>query len=721
MLIKDFKIKDFWLIFVGGGLAALINLFRMPLFFEAEFVFGGFIVLLIAVFRGPWVALLASFIATTPLVLAWGNFWPVLTFGIEAIFVGIICSRSKFNVIVVVIVYWLFIGMPISWYSISRYEYFVDSHRTSILIKQLTNGILYAHIASLFTNLPVIKKYFVRKDSEYSFSIKEQSSHVISSLLITIGIIFFFFNLNQNIKYSTKQFNFEHDSMHNELKHKLKLSIESKIKAMDEFKYNLAEVWDDDEKRHLSLLAFNQRHPEFRTMILTDKSADLINSSPPELVQNVLAQNESVNVADRAYFKEAIKTSSTFVSPGFVGRVFGSDLIAAISVGIPESHSSDENVGVLEGAFILTSVKHIQKLLNTLELNIQGILIDQTGKNLIASEFLQLEPLIPVSFSQAENSFYSNNLFHVVNNGELNSDDDYYLKSSKFNWGWELVTLLNEEMFAKVIERTLIIFAISIILLVLIAKLVALLISNSWSYSLQRLNRLIVIDDSESIEIAEFESDVHLPEEVNNLYQEIKNSRLKILQMNKELQNTVAERTEKLKTANEKLNVMARHDDLTNLENRRVFKETLSALWHQSYDAHATVSMMIIDIDHFKRVNDSYGHPAGDEVLIQLSRILEKFSNPAIQCLSRIGGEEFCLLAKGLQSEDVKNLAEEIKKLVEISDFTVASDQQIKITVSIGVATISPSKVSADKLYQLADNALYEAKNAGRNCVVSKL
>jgi diguanylate cyclase (GGDEF)-like protein len=709
--------KDWMLVLFVGALGALVNTFRLPLFFEAEFVFGPFLVLLVAVFRGPVPGVLTSIIASMPLVVAWGSFWPTLTFGMEALFVGYIFAVKRFNVIMLVMMYWLFIGMPVSWYSIAQYELFLDSHRTSILIKQLTNAILYAHITALLMYLPTVRNYLSRQLTITAISIKEQSSHIISSLLISVGIVFFFVGLNQTINNAGERFSYEHDSKHNQLSFHLEHILDSKINAISEFRYTLSKVWQNSELREQSLLEFNQRHAEFKTMILADKDANLINSSPRELVTDVMQQNQSINVADRDYFKLAIDTQNTVVSPGFIGRGFGNELISAVSTGVPNAENPQQNIGVLEGSFVLDSLQEVHKYIQDVSPEVNAVLVDQTNHVLIASNDLAMNTLQTLNVSKAVDTFYDHDLVSIVQEDGSQSSEVYYFAESTFDFGWKLITFQNETRFADLIEKTLIAFAVSIVMLVLIAKLLAWTISHSWSYSMHRLNEMIERGNDFNGEIVEFEDNEHMPVEVNNLYQEIKRSRLENIKMNQQLQNTVAERTEKLQTANAKLNVMAREDALTQLENRRVFTEVMQELWLDCQKNLLSMSMLIIDIDHFKKVNDSYGHPAGDDVLVQLARELEKFKVPAVECLARIGGEEFCLLFKDMTHTEVIKLANEIRQHIEQVIFHVGAEKHIHITVSAGLATIDPTKFTPTKLYQLADNGLYEAKHAGRNQV----
>lgn len=709
--------KNIIIVVTVGLLAALVNIFRLPLFFESQFVFGPCLVLLVSIFRGPLFGLLTSVIAAIPLILAWGGLWAELTFGLEAVFVGLICKYRKFNVILVVMAYWVLIGMPISWYSISQTDTLLDSHKIAILIKQLTNAILYAQLTVLIMYLPITKRILGYKDQKFTHSIKQHSSHMISSLLITLGILFFFFNLNQNINNSSDSFSKAHDSKHEKLSTQLSLIFEKNLLALNEFKFTLSEVWGDREKIERLLLSFNQRHPSYKTMVLADEQADLIASSPPSLMREISSQNQPFNIADREYFQKAINSNDIYVSPGFIGRGFGNDLISAVSVGVPSNPNSKHYLGVVEGSFVLTSLNNIQELINNIDRSVEAVLVDQNNKVLLASESLKLNYLDQIKFVKGGDTFYSQDLVSLEVNDKAVSGDIYYSVEYEFRWGWKLITLQNEEKFADVIENTLIVFAVTIMLVVIIAHVLAVMISHSWSYHMTRLNQLIDRGDDFNNDMAEFEENDKLPEEVSNLYHEIKRSRLKILKMNKGLQDKVAERTEKLQDANTRLKVMANEDALTHLNNRRVFNEVLRDLWNDCQKNVLTLSMIILDIDYFKKVNDSYGHPVGDDILVQVANELNQLNSQNVACVARLGGEEFCYLIKGGNHKQSVEFAEQVRKKIEQQDFHVGLNKTIKVTVSIGVATINPTNFTAAKLYQLADNAMYQAKKSGRNQV----
>jgi diguanylate cyclase (GGDEF)-like protein len=162
----------------------------------------------------------------------------------------------------------------------------------------------------------------------------------------------------------------------------------------------------------------------------------------------------------------------------------------------------------------------------------------------------------------------------------------------------------------------------------------------------------------------------------------------------------------------------ALRDGLTGIYNRRYFDERLVAEF--SFAArHATgLSLLFLDLDHFKMVNDTHGHLAGDQVLKELAKLIVK-SSRAEDVLSRYGGEEFAVLCRDTDLLKSSVLAERIRHEVAAAIFV--PKVQIKLTVSIGIAAIPDPTITAPKdLVLAADEALYQAKDRGRNCVVTR-
>lgn len=160
-----------------------------------------------------------------------------------------------------------------------------------------------------------------------------------------------------------------------------------------------------------------------------------------------------------------------------------------------------------------------------------------------------------------------------------------------------------------------------------------------------------------------------------------------------------------------------RTDGLTQVFNRRYFDEALQREWQQGAHEGEWLGLLFIDIDFFKKINDTYGHMAGDECLIQAAAIINGAVQSGNDIVARYGGEEFAVLLPRTSPEMAKRIAESIRKQFELKDFCF-DDRCIKITASIGVSSMVPRAASpATQLIDQADQGVYLAKEAGRNNV----
>ncbi|ACH38351.1 response receiver-modulated diguanylate cyclase [Citrifermentans bemidjiense Bem] len=173
---------------------------------------------------------------------------------------------------------------------------------------------------------------------------------------------------------------------------------------------------------------------------------------------------------------------------------------------------------------------------------------------------------------------------------------------------------------------------------------------------------------------------------------------------------------DELKKANEQLKRLTNIDHLTNLFNRRYLTEVLESEFFRARRNRENLSLVIIDIDYFKNVNDTYGHQNGDVVLASVAGLAQKQLR-AYDSAARYGGEEFVLVLPGTSLEGGKMVAERLRQAV--LEFAFPSPMEdLTLTISAGVATFpSPSIDNIDSLFRQADEALYRAKQTGRNRV----
>ncbi len=160
----------------------------------------------------------------------------------------------------------------------------------------------------------------------------------------------------------------------------------------------------------------------------------------------------------------------------------------------------------------------------------------------------------------------------------------------------------------------------------------------------------------------------------------------------------------------------ALRDDLTKTFNKKYFTDRLESEFAFAMRTKADLSLVAFDLDHFKTINDTYGHPAGDQVLSDMAQAVAAQIR-AEDVFARVGGEEFAVICRGADSIQGRAVAERVRQAVAGQKFVV-EDKTIPVAVSAGVATIPDTRIAdSQALIAAADQALYEAKRTGRNCV----
>jgi diguanylate cyclase (GGDEF)-like protein len=174
-----------------------------------------------------------------------------------------------------------------------------------------------------------------------------------------------------------------------------------------------------------------------------------------------------------------------------------------------------------------------------------------------------------------------------------------------------------------------------------------------------------------------------------------------------------------LMEANRRLELLSITDGLTKLHNHRHFQDELARAFEESQRYHRPLSLVMVDLDFFKKVNDSHGHAAGDEVLKSIAAIFSQ-SIRSTDLAARYGGEEFALMLPETNLDDAVAFAEKLRSLVDDTPINTQAGP-LKLTISLGVASVPHSRVhSAKDLVVTADKALYRAKRSGRNRVCAE-
>ncbi len=192
-----------------------------------------------------------------------------------------------------------------------------------------------------------------------------------------------------------------------------------------------------------------------------------------------------------------------------------------------------------------------------------------------------------------------------------------------------------------------------------------------------------------------------------------------LYELNQTLEAKVKQRTRELSAVNEQLEEMALTDTLTGLPNRRYAMRRLRELWEDSQETGETLACIMIDADHFKQVNDTWGHDAGDKVLREIAHALrQSMRNDDVVC--RLGGDEFLVICPDTEIDKALYVAERTRR--RISELRIpAGAGEWQGSISVGVAARSSRMTGPEILIRYADEGVYAAKQAGKNCVRSAI
>jgi len=293
-------------------------------------------------------------------------------------------------------------------------------------------------------------------------------------------------------------------------------------------------------------------------------------------------------------------------------------------------------------------------------------------------------------------------------------------RTSQSDLGWSVVLRQPLEVAtAPVVELRDRLFVVGLLASLLVAAL-AYTVAARISRPLERLVEAVVAvrqgrgraafpERSGSPELAA------LADSVREMTENLLDREARLEQANALLEQTVADRTRQLSAANAELGRLAAQDALTGLANRRAFEQRAADEEARARRSGRGIGLLMLDVDHFKAVNDRHGHAAGDRVLQQIARLLEA-SIRETDLAARLGGEEFAVLLPELADRaDAARVAEKIRQTVQAHAFEGAGH----VTLSVGVAWADGQATPVSVALQHADAALYEAKREGRNRCVS--
>ncbi|CAH9049665.1 hypothetical protein PSECIP111854_00312 [Pseudoalteromonas sp. CIP111854] len=277
---------------------------------------------------------------------------------------------------------------------------------------------------------------------------------------------------------------------------------------------------------------------------------------------------------------------------------------------------------------------------------------------------------------------------------------------------WGIVVKMNEAEISESIKKTSIVIylleGIILVLAIAIGVSISVYISNPIEKLISHTNKVAKGNFDPYTNVSGLQEVKELSKHFNYMISALKD-------LNDNLNQKVLERTQELNSANQKLKELSIKDPLTGLFNRRHLHDVLSHELNRSTRYKSPLTLCIMDIDHFKTVNDTWGHDKGDEVLIKMAKYLQTTLRDC-DTVARIGGEEFCIILPSTRVSASVGLLERIRQDISDINFDTCLEQ-FTVTASFGVTLCAGSKNNIDNILKQADLALYKAKSKGRNRV----
>lgn len=686
------------------GLPALaLNLWLpLSLYGSLTLFLGPALVVLCLTMRGLWPALVAAAWSALGAYLLTSNPSFVISLLLE-IPVLYWLGRRGTLLLVGAFLYWVFIGGVLhSAYNI----FFIEIGPMMLLLvylKLVLNGLLYAALAitiRLFIPYRWCDPPFETDAPRLSGRVFYLSfiSLTIPALLITM---FYSAQATRQVEEQEAQALQSHANALAEITDE---AITRHQRAIMTLARQVELVTDSDQRQEL-LFNTARYYPGFGTMIMTNAAGDLLFGYPADSFAAMVADAAGApNVADRSYFQiHQAGATEVYVSDVFQGRGFGTAPIIAISA---PWYENGEFAGVVQGSVSLRKLPSFSDRLALPKHQHYTIMTDNQQQIIYASADFPLRPL-----DQFKTGDYGNVYAHDLPLTRVEGKP-YLFEQQTNNYDWSIYVLTTPDRMTQQFATIILILLTVLISTALVFTVVARRFSHRITLPLERLSRRM--EQSPESEVGLADTGI-MSQEVKAIAARLTEARNVMVKFNQRLQAQVTEKTKELGALNQQLQKLAREDGLTGLLNRRSFDEEARKLVQYSTRGRMPFTLIMLDVDHFKSINDTYGHPVGDQCLKYIASTLREHFKRTSDLVGRYGGEEFAILTTGGQAE----VAPQLTRLRQALHLCCAEVQdRIPITISVGCLSVEDNfRCEYQQLVAQADRLLYTSKHEGRDKV----
>ncbi|WP_371195388.1 diguanylate cyclase [Glaciecola sp. SC05] len=676
------------------------NLFlSVPLIGEAEVVFGSVFVLLSLIIL-PYKFFLVVFAGSILSHYLIGYGWIfLLTHALEVLVIAVLINRHVF-IMMASIGFWLCIGMPLLWILATYSPTYLQEVNLLIAIQKGLIGILCAALAaSIIAIVPNHYKQPQFNTREYNLSINIFS--ICASVLVVPVLIISFIFISVSSR-ENESLMVEKIEANTSFVAQLTKSFIDEHKLIIEQVASLLSDQTPTENVHSFMLESQIKHPSFFNLTTTDADGGLLFFAPEKFnAQIARLPPELRTVSDRYYFNAARNSGETYISNTILSR--GVIVAPMVSIASPIIQD-DEFAGIIFGAINLDAIKTFR---NRIEQLLDGdlvIITDASNQTIYASQPIKIDPLEVFLPMPSYNYIISQLPVLTYENRHY----AYHKKQTPY--GWKVYVLTESASLTEHIRNNFVIAGLSLFLVIAVFLLFAYKLSRQISAPLKAL----LESEDNSVETA---SAFANSKEFSAVANKLKRSQFLMKNFENRLKQQVTEKTEQLEQLNLQLAAQAREDGMTHLLNRSGFDEMAINAIKTSYRLGQPFSMALLDIDHFKKINDTHGHLFGDKCLQAFSALMQRNCKRETDIIGRYGGEEFIIFMAGKNVQAHHQLMQNIHQQTQKIRLKPAdTSDSVSFTVSIGICSVLGNlNLSMQEIVKLADEELYKCKGSGRD------
>lgn len=684
-------------------LAFLTNTYLVGWLFGSTSLYaGGAIILLSLLILRIRYCAVVLFFGVLPIYLFGNELLFVLVQVMEFCFIALMLKK-RMRFLLALSIFWFLIGLPI----VAAYLYFSLLVNIQTVFFVAFTYVLFAYVAGLiglmaYWLLPASYQRRGNNPKPPKFGRLVFELNTVSVILPVVVVTLFFV-----WHFATDKENMLADELNQaiqELNRSVMGLLDDKIHTLVSTVETLqSETNSDYYATILNTVANASANVE--SMVLVDKNANVLLAAPLKYAQ-MLPDLSDVNISHRKYFQETKRLRVPNVSRAIKGSGLGDLDIVALTAPIMQNNQFE---GLLQAAIRLDKLVD-ESVVNAIQNDdILLLITDNESAIIYASPKLaltQLDAFIPKS---EKHPFAGNQQTMKIN------EVSYLYQSVNNAKGWTVYTFIDPIRLFEGISTYLLFISLSLLLSMVFIGILSKGLAAKITTPLRNLDRFIA--DKTNVEKLLVESKI--TEEMESVAKKVVHSRKISEDFQRELSTQVEEKTLELKALNEVLLKQSQTDSLTGLYNRGAF-DTLAANTYKYCQRHKKpFTLVLLDIDHFKSINDNYGHVAGDACIAKVAQLIGSKCRRDTDIVARYGGEEFVLLLASDNHENHQQYVTSIHNIIE-QHILQFNDYRIAVTISGGVIKVV-NDFSQDliSLISMADEQLYISKNNGRNQVTA--